>query len=38
MMDRRQFLACLAVLAMPLAAEAQPAGKVARIGLRADEK
>jgi putative ABC transport system substrate-binding protein len=32
MMDRRAFLGALAVLAAPVAAEAQPAGKVPRIG------
>ena len=32
-MDRRTFLSALSLLAMPLAARAQPAGKVWRIGL-----
>ena len=33
MLDRRAFLGTLGLLAAPLAAEAQPAGKVARIGI-----
>jgi len=33
MMDRRAFLGALALLAVPTAAQAQPAGKVAKIGL-----